>query len=1179
MALIRKDNDKIEDFGEKIGGARKDLWKERGLNLDDFEGLDEREYSQFITKANIWPTPDFKSLIENGMEQGCAYYVKFVRDKLPAKPVSNSKEHARIYIGLVTIYKTVLLKLKSNDELLHTNILSKLEAEAASQDFKYLRVRPYYNVIKSILLYDYQLKRLITEAELQGFPEFSGALKGLTIAEYTSMGSPVIRLIQGKHYASPKTFTNYEDAIKYAKEELIPELLEKKTTKRETRTKSVVRPQLAHIERTGANVRKGKDITGDDLIDEFKFRGGEFGNWNTQDDRQACLNYAYEAFRDLASVLRAPTEFISLGGYKDKKLAIAFGARGKGSAIAHYEPTNVVINLTKMKGAGSLAHEWAHALDDYLGIKCADRSMLSSVYISRSKTDLQYPEVANAFDSLIDSMRKRPATYDEIKESVDKDVERYKKRIDYEISRLHNFYGSTVDQSATIQEAVNNFKKSYTQEAFDELVSIYKEIVGRLPSKETRDNVGNLIRFLGYSLEALSKLESIENPDDLNEDNYGSIPSLDTNFYTASKELDKYRAKPYFQNKEEMFARAFESYIEDVIKNRGNKSDYLVHSTSNEFYGELFPYPQGDERKLINQKIKEFLLLVVETFAEVEEDVKEVDEVVGETAEEKSKFKLTYFKNLCKDNGLKVDFGKSPINNEIYTINFTEGYVSFINVPVFNDITQDGHNINIYCGEKGGTKYGYGWDKELDYEDLVKTLLKLESEGKKEVENTEEKFQLTNFKELCRQYDLKVDFGTTPEENGNYIINFKKGFISYIETKIMLDTKAKGQLITIYTTVAGMEVVGYTWNGALNYEKLVKRLVSLEKDLGEKDTANKEADKAKDVLDYNKLDTPNELSPIEKEFQSMMVAAEKIRDLAKSKGLRVKLNEEDATITLYHGTSKENANKIKRTGFNPQTHFSHAKTKTGYQDEGPMYYAKTKHKNGEILVIHADARAIQFIEKTGGLYAPKGLIFKGGVWKEREENRLIETPTPPESQKSAQKEIKPQVAKGIKEAKELRNILNDYVGQLNIKTPYTATFGHILAVLQYNLTVKYQINIPIIRRVIPEDKVQGNSKVWAYDVNYNLNIQKSAEDRKKAEGVIEGIVEGLLAKSGYTGLKRSMLREGLTHMICKTYNLDVRTYLTGPGFDRTIKAGDTNVNNYITQLVELYKNYIKYFIQ
>ena len=35
-----------------------------------------------------------------------------------------------------------------------------------------------------------------------------------------------------------------------------------------------------------------------------------------------------------------------------------------------------VINLTKMHGAGSLAHEWWHGFDDYLGAKMGAKGML-----------------------------------------------------------------------------------------------------------------------------------------------------------------------------------------------------------------------------------------------------------------------------------------------------------------------------------------------------------------------------------------------------------------------------------------------------------------------------------------------------------------------------------------------------------------------------------------------------------------------------------------------------------------------------------------------------------------------------------------------------------------------------------------------------------------------------------
>jgi hypothetical protein len=73
------------------------------------------------------------------------------------------------------------------------------------------------------------------------------------------------------------------------------------------------------------------------------------------------LNEAFDGLMDLADVLKVPPQALSLNG----SLGLAFGARGHGNAKAHYEPTHVVINLTKTQGAGSLAHEWFHSVDDY----------------------------------------------------------------------------------------------------------------------------------------------------------------------------------------------------------------------------------------------------------------------------------------------------------------------------------------------------------------------------------------------------------------------------------------------------------------------------------------------------------------------------------------------------------------------------------------------------------------------------------------------------------------------------------------------------------------------------------------------------------------------------------------------------------------------------------------------
>jgi hypothetical protein len=44
----------VADVGEKIGGARKDSWKEHGLRLSDLENMTGGEQAMYAVKANVW---------------------------------------------------------------------------------------------------------------------------------------------------------------------------------------------------------------------------------------------------------------------------------------------------------------------------------------------------------------------------------------------------------------------------------------------------------------------------------------------------------------------------------------------------------------------------------------------------------------------------------------------------------------------------------------------------------------------------------------------------------------------------------------------------------------------------------------------------------------------------------------------------------------------------------------------------------------------------------------------------------------------------------------------------------------------------------------------------------------------------------------------------------------------
>lgn len=117
----------------------------------------------------------------------------------------------------------------------------------------------------------------------------------------------------------------------------------------------------------------------EDLVKYYKLKAIGFGNWVTQEDRFNYVQALKIAFFDLNRILGFPGNNIGLNA-----LSISFGARGKGKALAHYEPWSSIVNITRYHdeggdkkelwaqtgGAGSLAHEYGHFLDyTFAGMK------------------------------------------------------------------------------------------------------------------------------------------------------------------------------------------------------------------------------------------------------------------------------------------------------------------------------------------------------------------------------------------------------------------------------------------------------------------------------------------------------------------------------------------------------------------------------------------------------------------------------------------------------------------------------------------------------------------------------------------------------------------------------------------------------------------------------------------
>ena len=119
-----------EDFGEKIGGAKKDLWKDRGLYADDLEAMNEREAEKFVKKDNVWKKPDYAAMLEEGIPLGVVYFIKKARDGLNASPQyyrtddTPEKRTARQkeYIKTVRELQTVLSDVRTVEDAIRAYV-------------------------------------------------------------------------------------------------------------------------------------------------------------------------------------------------------------------------------------------------------------------------------------------------------------------------------------------------------------------------------------------------------------------------------------------------------------------------------------------------------------------------------------------------------------------------------------------------------------------------------------------------------------------------------------------------------------------------------------------------------------------------------------------------------------------------------------------------------------------------------------------------------------------------------------------------------------------------------------------------------------------------------------------------------------------------------------------------
>jgi hypothetical protein len=717
----------IQDFGEKIGGAKKDLWKERALEVSDLAEIADRELFDVVRKERLFPIPDYEALakmMDDRVDEALAgtdgeaakqamkavtgdvtpgvliaYSIKQIRDAIAKPKNGQSRKQLEDYAKAVGALRTTLLDIKGITDL--TRILENAFGDDIFNNRRFNAQNEFYpgirlmgnKFVKAAQISPYDLswtaKRLTSiafprkqEAWEKRYEVIKGTdlsitsgrrrnendewvdsygvyTRGNTIKSFGTRDEAVAHkeTLASKWFAIDKKRYGYETFD--SREEAIEALKKVLGSKRKGPDRVVV-PTLTSISRTGLeDYRKGANVTGEQFMEAFGFRGGEFGNWNTAEDRQQSLNFAYDALMDLASVINVPPRALSLGG----KLGIAFGARGKGDAMAHYEPGKVVINLTKMRGAGSLAHEWSHAMDDYFGRLADDSNAFSTKVELQATYGLKKgmgvrDEMVDAWSAIMEAIRYKARTVDEAVEVIQKDVDKSRKyaaswlqepkslfdskATDVQKQKWDEITGALLEQPGDPIHSVNKGRTGMnaTFKGLLALQELYKSVRGVKINKRSVDGlVPNLASLNRHQL----KIEAVV------KSGVGGRGS--TEFAREAEKRDKNSGgKAYWATRHEMFARVFSAYVQDKLAEAGAESQYLVNGSDNSGYqteiGKAFP--EGEERSNINLAFDEFFK-VLKTKEEGENVV--MFSRKDAYAENTSKIKPSEFHDILKGAG------------------------------------------------------------------------------------------------------------------------------------------------------------------------------------------------------------------------------------------------------------------------------------------------------------------------------------------------------------------------------------------------------------------------------------------------------------------------------------------------------------------------------------------------
>lgn len=572
---IYKPSKQIEDVGDSLlGNLKRDSKQYQWSELENMNDLLRKKY---VTKNYIFAKPTIEELRARGFSNRGAAVILSVYNSINAKPAKGfeeTKENQQKYFNIIhrTMDNVIAYVREHQQEIdawnmgMDTNV-DMLRAVFPSDETiinRIFRTNKEYNAealiaggnkfINSMIISGYDLSKIDEISKIINDTNTKKSETNAKKAVWEKYFQVHRSALDGTYFvADSKTravysrnlsFKTYEEAFDFA-EKLYQKI-------------------LPHLQSGGdvvdfSNMRVGlprrknnQNINAQALVDTFGFRGINFGNWTKQQERQEFLNLTYDSLLDMSEILGIPPRAIGLEG----KLGLAFGAQGRSGAAGHFIPEYNEINLTRKNGAGSLAHEWWHALDYYFGDQSIGADFSGKPILSLDKQGNLRAETFTAIHNLYDKIMNADIDAEELEKRRAAREKQIRFNIKYradEIKRKFSKSKNSTEISDYIDKLVALDRKYNDTKYEEHLNGFLKFVEERRRTPELYGQIANLL----YHLKQLSIL-----------DESSASWRKSSEFVVKAQRLNKIakgNGADYWTRKTELGARAFASYIQDKV--------------------------------------------------------------------------------------------------------------------------------------------------------------------------------------------------------------------------------------------------------------------------------------------------------------------------------------------------------------------------------------------------------------------------------------------------------------------------------------------------------------------------------------------------------------------------------------------------------------------------------------